>query len=163
MKTDHIKFLVLDVDGTMTDGRINVMADGTVFKQFSARDGLGIKMLLKKGVDVGIISHSNTADAINARAKVLGVNYVYAGLEEKHDVLSKWINEKGIDYSEVAYIGDDINDIPVMERVSVSACPANASSEVISFVDVVLKTDGGQGCVREFIDKYMGITYLGFQ
>ncbi|WP_109831101.1 KdsC family phosphatase [Reichenbachiella versicolor] len=163
MNTDHIKFLVLDVDGTMTDGRINVLSDGSVFKQFHAKDGLGIKMLIKKGIDVGIISHGTAPEAIEARAKVLGVKYVYAGLREKDEVLSEWLGEKGIKFNEVAYIGDDLNDLPVMNKVSISACPSNASDEVISFVDVVLKKEGGMGCIREFIDRYMGITYLGFQ
>jgi len=163
MKTDHIKFLVLDVDGTMTDGRINVMSDGTVFKQFSAKDGLGIKMLIKKGIDVGIISHSASSEAIYARAKVLGIKYAYAGFEEKNIILEQWIEEKEISYDEVAYIGDDLNDLPVMEKASISACPSDASDEVISYVDVVLKNVGGNGCVREFIDNHIGITYLGFQ
>jgi len=156
---DHIKMLVLDVDGTMTDGKINVLDNGRQFKQFSSKDGLGIKMLLKKGIDVGIISHCIDPIAIEARAKMLGIKHVYAGLDEKDEILASWLEEKDYGFDQVAFIGDDINDLPAMKKCSVSACPADSSADVISYVDVVLQSNGGDGCVREFIDKYIGISY----
>ncbi|PIB34562.1 hypothetical protein BFP72_03620 [Reichenbachiella sp. 5M10] len=157
--TSHIKMVVLDVDGTMTDGSINVMDDGSQFKKFSAKDGLGIKMLLQQGIVVGIISHSSTAQAIEARAKMLGISYVYAGHEEKDVILSGWLQKLGISYEEVAFIGDDLNDLPAMNKVSISVCPADASDDVVSYADVVLSSKGGDGCIREFIDKYMSVEY----
>ncbi|MFY0625909.1 MAG: HAD hydrolase family protein [Reichenbachiella sp.] len=157
--TDQIKMLVLDVDGTMTDGKINVLESGDQFKQFNARDGLGIRMLVKKGVIVGIISHSVVGKAIEIRGKTLGVSHMYAGLEEKHDILEQWLEKMDFGYESVAFIGDDINDIPVMKKAAVSACPSDAVSDVLSYVDVVLEKKGGHGCVREFIDNYIGISY----
>lgn len=151
--------LVLDVDGTMTDGKINVLDDGNQFKQFDCKDGLGIRMLLKQGIHVGIISHSSARDAIESRAKTLGIAYVYAGFEEKDVILEKWASELGILLSEVAYIGDDLNDLPVMSKVGFSACPADATDQVMESVDVILKNKGGDSCIREFIDKYLPVGY----
>ncbi|WP_073124525.1 KdsC family phosphatase [Reichenbachiella agariperforans] len=157
--TSKIKMLVLDVDGTLTDGSINVMDDGSQFKKFNAKDGLGIKMLIRQGIEVAIISHSSTAAAIEARAQMLGIQYVYAGQEEKDIILSQWLTQLGLTYDQVAFIGDDLNDIPAMEKVGISACPADSSDEVLSFVDVILKSNGGDGCVREFIDQHMAVAY----
>lgn len=159
INTEKIKMLVLDVDGTMTDGRINVTEEGHQFKQFHARDGLGIRMLIKKGIRVGIVSHSFSGGAIQARGQMLGISHIYTGLEEKDTILEKWCTELDLDMQEIAFIGDDLNDIPAMKKVGVSACPANAAEEVISYVDLVLTKDGGEGCVREFIDKYMEVAY----
>ncbi|MEO9964880.1 MAG: HAD-IIIA family hydrolase [Reichenbachiella sp.] len=163
INTENIKMLVLDVDGTMTDGRINVTEEGQQFKQFHARDGLGIRMLIKAGIRVGIVSHSFSAGAIEARGQMLGVSHVYTGQEEKDIILKKWCEELGLAMNEIAFIGDDLNDIPAMEKVGLSACPANAASEVLSHVDLVLSLDGGEGCVREFIDKHMSVSYTSMR
>lgn len=159
INTEKIKMLVLDVDGTMTDGRINVTEEGHQFKQFHARDGLGIRMLIKKGIRVGIVSHSFASGAIEARGKMLGISHIYTGLDEKDEILEQWCEELDLSMDEIAFIGDDLNDIPAMKKVGISACPANAADDVISYVDLVLTKDGGDGCVREFIDKYMSVAY----
>lgn len=159
ISTEKIKMLVLDVDGTMTDGRINVTEEGHQFKQFHARDGLGIRMLIKKGIRVGLLSHSFAGGAIQARGKMLGISHVYTGLEEKNEVLKKWCAELALTMDQIAFIGDDLNDIPAMKEVGLSACPSDAADEVFSCVDLVLDRKGGHGCVREFIDKYMDVTY----
>lgn len=159
INTENIKMLILDVDGTMTDGRINVTEEGQQFKQFHARDGLGIRMLIKTGVRVGIVSHSFSGGAIQARGKMLGVSHIYTGLEEKDLIIEGWCSELDLDLSEIAFIGDDLNDIPAMRKVGLSACPADAADEVVSYVDLVLKRNGGDGCIREFIDKFMSVTY----
>ncbi|UXX77944.1 HAD-IIIA family hydrolase [Reichenbachiella carrageenanivorans] len=159
INTEKIKMLILDVDGTMTDGRINVTEEGQQFKQFHARDGLGIRMLIKKGIRVGIVSHSFSGGAIQARGQMLGVSHIYTGLEEKDEIIEGWCSELDLDLSEIAFIGDDLNDIPAMKKVGISACPADAADEVVSYVDLVLKRNGGDGCIREFIDKYMTVSY----
>jgi 3-deoxy-D-manno-octulosonate 8-phosphate phosphatase (KDO 8-P phosphatase) len=159
INTEKIKMLVLDVDGTMTDGRINVTEEGQQFKQFHAHDGLGIRMLIQKGLRVGIISHSFSGGAIKARAEMLGISHVYTGLDEKDDILEKWCADLGLAMNEIAFIGDDLNDLPAMQKVGISACPSDARDEVISIVDVVLHKNGGAGCVREFIDNYLLVAY----
>lgn len=151
--------VVLDVDGTLTDGSINILDDGSQFKKFSAKDGLGIKLLVKKGIEVAIISHSFTGQAIEARAKMLGIRHVYAGQEEKDVILEQWLDELKISYSETVFIGDDLNDLPAMRKTAISVCPSDATHDVKEFVDVITSARGGEGCVREFIDKYMNVSY----
>ncbi len=150
-----IKMLILDVDGTMTDGGVYIQEDGKQFKKFSAQDGLGIKLAIKSGVDVGIISHSTVTEMVTARANMLGLKHFYIGQRPKLEVLEEWQKELGIDYNSVAYIGDDVNDLDIMERVGFTACPANAIDKVKSIVNVILTKKGGEGAVREFIDRYL--------
>lgn len=151
----NLKLLVLDVDGTMTDGGIYITEDGKQFKKFNAHDGLGIKMAIKSGVEVAIISHSHVTEMVSARANALGLKYVYVGSREKLEVLKEWIQELNIDYEEIAFIGDDLNDLEIIQKVGFSACPDNAVDKIKDACDVVLKKQGGNGAVREFIDRFV--------
>lgn len=148
-----IKFLVLDVDGVMTDGGMYYTESGDQFKKFNSKDGIGIKMALRNGIQVAFLSSGTNARIINDRAATLGVGLVHAGSGEKLGVLSGWCKELGIHLDEVAYIGDDINDLECIRAVGMSACPADAVDAVLSEVDVVLDRRGGEGCVREFVDS----------
>lgn len=154
-KLKHIKMLVLDVDGTMTDAGIYIMEDGRQFKKFNARDGLGIKEAIKAGVQVGIISHSMVSEMVTSRANALGMKYYYVGQRPKREVLEEWVSELGIDYGAIAFIGDDINDLEIMQMVGFSACPADAVPRIRQIASVVLHQKGGDGAVREFIDRFL--------
>jgi 3-deoxy-D-manno-octulosonate 8-phosphate phosphatase (KDO 8-P phosphatase) len=154
-KAARIKLLVLDVDGTLTDGGIYIDANGVQSKKFNIKDGMGIRLLQDEGIKVGMISHSLAREILNARAKMLGMEYVYAGKDPKIEVLGRWIKQLSLTNDQVAFIGDDVNDIEVMERVGLSACPNDAHFKVIKMADVVLQREGGRGCVREFIDRYL--------
>lgn len=154
-KAKKIKLLLLDVDGTMTDAGIYVMEDGRQFKKFNARDGIGIKMAMQAGVDVGIISHSLVAEMVTARANMLGMKHVYIGQRPKLEVLEEWQRELGLKNEEIAFIGDDVNDYHIMQRVGFTACPADAVDQIKNTVDVVLSKNGGDGAVREFIDQFI--------
>lgn len=151
----RIKLLLLDVDGTMTDGGIYVLEDGSQFKRFNAKDGLGIKMLMKAGIEVGIISHSHIAPMIESRAKTFGLRYVYIGQEPKLEILRRWIYKLNLKKCQVAFIGDDVNDMEIMQEVGISACPSDAVDSIKKIADVILTNRGGEGCVREFIDQYL--------
>jgi 3-deoxy-D-manno-octulosonate 8-phosphate phosphatase (KDO 8-P phosphatase) len=151
----NIKLLILDVDGTLTDGGIYIMEDGSQFKKFNSRDGMGIRLLQKAGIEVGIISNGKTTSMVQARADMLGMTRVYVGEAKKMDVLDAWMEEMGIGLGEVGMVGDDINDLPVMEKVGLSACPADAVKAVKEKADIVLQLKGGEGCVRELIDNYL--------
>lgn len=151
----RIRMLVLDVDGTLTDGGVYISADGTQSKKFNIRDGMGITLLQESGILVGLLSHSRSKTILDERATMLGIRHVYAGREPKLLVLKKWLDELLFNESEVAFIGDDVNDIEVMVAVGISACPADAHELVLNAADIVLEKKGGDGCVREFIDKYM--------
>jgi 3-deoxy-D-manno-octulosonate 8-phosphate phosphatase (KDO 8-P phosphatase) len=153
MIENEIKFLVLDVDGTLTDGGIYITESGDEMKKFNTKDGMGIKRLLKSGVEVGFISASISKKIVHHRAAMLGVRFCYAGNDDKSEILAQWLDELDLSYSEVAYIGDDVNDAKIMREVGLSACPADALGEVKQIANIVLEKKGGQGCVREFIDR----------
>ena len=150
-----IKFLILDVDGTLTDGGIYLSDEGEQFKKFNAKDGMGIRKAISKGIEVGIISHSYSSKMIDDRANMLGLKYVYVGEKPKLQVMDQWLSELGLSRNEVAYMGDDINDLEVMKLVGCAACPADSSEEVLEISQKVMKKNGGAGAVREFIDEHL--------
>ena len=156
MRSDasHIKLLALDVDGTLTDGGIYVFDTGQQCRKFNARDGLGVKRAVSQGLEIGIISHSLVDGMIVKRAEMMDVKRVYVGQAPKLEVLAAWCRELEIGFEQVAYVGDDINDLPVLEAVGLAACPADAAARVIKACDVVLHKSGGEGCVRELLDLY---------
>jgi 3-deoxy-D-manno-octulosonate 8-phosphate phosphatase (KDO 8-P phosphatase) len=154
-KAAHIKLLVLDVDGTLTDGGVYIDSNGVQTKKFHIRDGMGITLLHEKGIQVGIISHSRAQTILDERARMLGIQRVYSGKEPKLEVLTRWMEELNLTLDQISYIGDDVNDIEILEKVGFSACPHDAHFSVVKVVDVVLARNGGDGCVREFIDRFL--------
>jgi 3-deoxy-D-manno-octulosonate 8-phosphate phosphatase (KDO 8-P phosphatase) len=154
-KAAKIRLLVLDVDGTLTDGGVYIDENGVQSKKFNIRDGMGITILNEAGISVGMLSHSRASGILEKRAAMLNVKHVYAGKEPKLHVLHRWMLEHSLHASEVAYIGDDVNDLEIMAVVGLSACPADAHYHVIRAADIVLTRKGGEGCVREFIDRYL--------
>ncbi|MEM7105291.1 MAG: HAD hydrolase family protein [Bacteroidota bacterium] len=151
----NIKLLITDVDGVLTDGGIYITENGDELKKFNAKDGRGIIDLGKTGFKVGIISHSANVKLIKSRAKRMRVPLVYAGDEDKLVILKQWCDELDIRLKDVAFIGDDTNDLRVMSEVGVIACPADAHRSVKSIAHIILERKGGEGCVREFIDDYL--------
>ncbi|MBX2845222.1 MAG: HAD-IIIA family hydrolase [Saprospiraceae bacterium] len=152
-----VKFLVLDVDGVLTDGGMYLLSSQHA-KKFNVKDGLGIKLAHQAGILVGIISASKNNTIITTRAKMLNIpqKYVSVGNSDKLSVLEDWLNKLDISLEEVAYIGDDITDIPVLEKVGVAVCPNDAVKKVKAVSEIiVLEKNGGEGCVREFIDEYL--------
>jgi 3-deoxy-D-manno-octulosonate 8-phosphate phosphatase (KDO 8-P phosphatase) len=160
-RLSRIKLLILDVDGVMTDGGMYFTENGDQFKKFDTKDGRGILNLVKKGFQFGIISSGFKADAVHARAKMLGIQHCHVGLEPKLEILQIWCTEMGLELDEVAMIGDDINDLEIMDAIGFTACPSDAVEVVKNQVDVILSLKGGEGCVREFIDNYIESVPLG--
>lgn len=150
-----IKLLVLDVDGVLTDGGMYYSNSGDEFKKFNTKDGMGIKEIIKKGVKVGFLSNGKNDILINNRAALLKVEFVYVGFDNKLEVLDKWLKQLNLTYKNVAYIGDDINDIEIIQRIGISACPCDAVKSVKAVANITLDLKGGEGCVREFIDDYL--------
>jgi 3-deoxy-D-manno-octulosonate 8-phosphate phosphatase (KDO 8-P phosphatase) len=149
-----ICFLVMDVDGTLTDGGMYISENGDEFKRFNTKDGMALKRLSKKNFPLGIISSGLGKVMVQRRAAMLGIPHVFVGEGSKLDILDRWLSDLGLQRNQVAYIGDDVNDLEIMEAVGFSACPADAVPSVKEQVDVVLDLDGGQACVREFIDRF---------
>ena len=154
-KAAHIRLLVLDVDGTLTDGGVYIDANGVQSRKFNIKDGMGITLLREKGIHVGVLSHSRSRTILDERARMLGIELVYSGKEPKLQVLDRWLTELALGYENVAFIGDDINDLEVIHKAGLSACPHDAHFSVVKEVDVVLQRNGGEGCVREFIDRFL--------
>ena len=155
-KLTPIKLLILDVDGVMTDGGMYFTENDDQLKKFNTKDGMGILELTKnKIVEVGIISSAFKGNAVRNRAEMLGIKRCYVGRDPKMDVLQSWLDELGISMEEVAIIGDDVNDLPIMMKAGFSACPSDAVQVVKQHVNLILSTKGGQGCIREFIDNYL--------
>ena len=150
-----IKFLVLDVDGTLTDGGMIFTSTGDEIKRFDAKDGRGMINTIKAGIPVGLLSSGLNQPLLEKRAKMLGIQFVFADEKDKLTTLTKWCNELDISLENVAYIGDDVNDVKVMQHVGIAACPSDAVREVRDIAHVILTKKGGHGCVREFIDEYI--------
>ena len=117
MALSKIKFVVCDVDGTLTDGGMYITSEGTHFKRFNTKDGMAVKMLYQNGYHVGLISHSKTTEMVTERANMLNIKHCYVGGDDKLTILNKWVSELGISLEEVAFLGDDNNDKNVMEHV----------------------------------------------
>lgn len=150
----NIKCLILDVDGVLTDGTIWLTEEGKELKRFHIQDGLGIKRLQSAGITVAIIS-GRSSGGVTARMAELKVTHVYQGCSDKLIVFNKLINELGITPSEVAYIGDDLPDLPVMQVVGLSIAVANACPEVKACSHWVTEKNGGDGAVREACDRLL--------
>lgn len=150
-----IKLLILDVDGVMTDAGMFFTESGDQIKKYNAKDGMAIMALTKSDFQVGIISSGYKLEMVKARADLLRIQHVYVGRDSKMTILMDWCSTMGISLDEVAIIGDDINDLDVMQNVGFSACPSDAVPKIKRQVDLVLQAKGGKGCVREFIDQYL--------
>ena len=111
--------------------------------------------LQEKGVQVAFLSSGFTNKMISARAEMLGVSLCYVGRDKKIDILEQWRTELGLEFNQIAYLGDDVNDLDCIRKVGFSACPSNALNAVKTEVDIILSLKGGDGCAREFIDNYL--------
>jgi len=148
---NRIKLLLLDVDGVMTDGRIIYLNDGGEAKAFDVKDGHGLKLIQRAGIQVGIIT-GRQSDIVTRRAAELGIELVYQGAKDKMQPFMEILEKLGLEPSEVAYVGDDLVDLPVMRMVGFSVTVADASDDIKPYVDLVTSRPGGRGAVREVCD-----------
>lgn len=155
LRGKEIKLCVLDVDGVLTDGGLYFSSTGEDAKKFDVKDGMAITGAIRKGMEFGIISASSRSDVIKVRADILGIQNVYVGKTPKSEILESWLYEKGLGYENVAYVGDDINDIEILEKAGISATPYDGVSAAKKVADIILSRPGGRGCVREFIEDYL--------
>lgn len=146
-----IKMLAMDVDGTLTDGRIYIGAEGEVMKAFDVKDGLGIASFKKRG-GIPVIITGRSSAIVEARAKELEITELYQGVADKLACLKEIAAEYDLSPAEIAYIGDDINDLACMNFCGLSACPTDAADEAKAAADYICRAEGGRGAVREFLD-----------
>ena len=152
-----IKILVMDVDGTLTDGCIYMGSQGEAMKAFNAQDGYAIAQILPTiGITPVIITGRNSQIVAN-RAAELKITHLHQGVHDKLSLLREIAREQGAAREEVAYIGDDLNDLDCIRWCGLTGCPADAVPEIRSAVDFVSSRNGGRGAVREFIDYIRNI------
>lgn len=147
-----IKLLVMDVDGTLTDGHIYVGNNGEVMKAFNVKDGYGIVNILPELGITPVIITGKTSEIVLRRSAEIKITEVHQNIANKLPLLEKIAEKYGVSSENVAYIGDDINDLQCMQWCGLSACPSDAVEEVLEKVDYVCKAQGGRGAVREFIE-----------
>ena len=149
-----IKLLLFDVDGVLTDGSIIVHGDGTESKQFNIRDGAGLVWAQRAGLKVGLLS-ARLAEATGVRASQLGITIVVQGAANKLTGYEQILAEHGLTDDQVGYMGDDLQDLPVLRRAGFSAAPADAAPEVRAAVQWVSASGGGRGAARECIEHVL--------
>ena len=147
----NIRLVSLDVDGVLTDGGLYYTDDGSIQRKFNVKDGVGIKRLLESGIIVAIIS-AGVSGSIPTRAKTLGINYVFTGVKDKRVVLEDLCKSLKIGLNETVHIGDDINDVALLEKVGCPIAVADAHLEAIKVSKIITKKNGGCGAVREICD-----------
>ncbi|MEA3464712.1 MAG: HAD-IIIA family hydrolase [Thermodesulfobacteriota bacterium] len=149
-----IKLLLLDVDGILTDGRIIYDNNGIESKAFHVRDGHGLKMLQRAGFMVGIIT-GRESNVVTHRAKELGIELVYQGAKNKMIPYEEILEKTGLDDEQVAYVGDDLVDLPILRRVGCSFTVADGVTDIKPYVDYITTLAGGYGAVREICDMLL--------
>lgn len=147
----RVRLVVFDVDGVLTDGRLNFLPDGSEFKSFSTLDGQGIKMLMNNGIQTAIIT-GRTSAVVENRAANLGIPTLIQGREDKRIALDEVLAELQLSYADVAYLGDDLPDLPAIRCVSLGVTVANANSFVRQHADAVTSLRGGEGAARELCE-----------
>lgn len=150
-KCSGIKLLLFDCDGVFTDGGIILGSRKNELKIFSTKDGLGISLWQKAGFMCGCIT-GRTSEALQRRAEELAFDELHQGVGKKREVVRSILKRRKISVSEAAYIGDDLNDLPILGNVGIFFTPADANQEVLKRADWVLASPGGKGAVREVID-----------
>ena len=153
-KLKRIKLLLLDVDGVLTDGNIVYNDTGAEIKAFNAKDGLGIKMLMGAGIEVGIVT-GRASRALLHRCDNLGISLIFDQVRDKTGVLEVISKEKGVEAEHIAFVGDDLVDIPLMKRVGLSVAVADAHETVLEHADMVTSAQGGDGAVREVCEAIL--------
>ena len=158
-----IKLFLTDVDGCLTDGGMYYTAEGDAMKRFCVYDGMGMVLLQKAGIPCGILT-SEQSPIVKARAEKLHLQFLYLGVGSKdrpgsltkQEAAQRICDKLGISLAEVCYVGDDVNDVELLEAVGLACCPPNARPEVLAIEGIrVLKTRGGEGAIREICDEIL--------
>ena len=150
VEVKDINTIFLDVDGTLTDGKVFLDNGDNEFKAFNVKDGLLVVAAIKMDYDI-IIMTGRKSEVVARRAAELGIEEYYQGVRNKKQALKKLMKEKEITYNNLAYLGDDLNDLPVMKEARFAGCPADAAEEVKEISDLISEFKGGEGAVREIL------------
>lgn len=146
-----IKLIAFDVDGTLTDGTLVMGPEGEAYKLFNAHDGLGLALAHRMGYKTGFITGRRSI-LVEKRAKELSCDFVLMGISDKVSALAELLDRYGLSWDEAAYMGDDLNDLPLFEKVGYSGCPADGMNENKKEAAFISTCSGGHGAAREFIE-----------
>jgi len=150
----HIRGIVLDIDGVCTDNLILVTDHGEFLRQMNVRDGFAIKMAVRRGLQLGIISGGRSEGTLQ-RFQLLGVREIHLGVDDKLPVFQGMMAGWGLPPEEIAYMGDDIPDLVVLQAAGLSCCPSDAAPEILRMCQYISPFSGGRGCVRDLIEKIL--------
>ncbi len=148
------KLIITDIDGVWTDGGMYYDQTGNEWKKFNTADSAGVLLCRKFGIKLAIITGEKT-EIVKRRAEKLKIDYFYDGVKNKVEVADKLIQELSISYKDIAFIGDDINDIHLLKKVSISGTPANGIAFIKNFASIVTEKKGGEGAFREFVETIL--------
>ena len=154
-KFKPIKMIAMDVDGVLTDGKLWIMPSLDWVRSMNIKDGYALQLAVKKGYHVVVISGAADTGAIQNRMKELGVKDVNMGVKDKATLLKNKMVHYGVSTEQVLFIGDDIPDYEVMKSVGLACCPADAVSDIIQIADYISPNKGGEGCVRDVMEKVL--------
>ncbi len=149
-----IKVFVLDVDGVLTNGNLLLLDDGQMARVMNIKDGYAMQNAIKKGYRILVISGGKSA-AVKTRLNLLGISDVHIGVEDKLQVLKNYISHNSLSKDQVLYMGDDLPDLEVMQHAGMACCPADAVAEIKTLAMYISPFNGGQGCVRDVIEKVL--------
>lgn len=155
-KLNHIKALVLDVDGVLTDGSVILMPDGSLSRSMNVRDGYAIQLAVKKGYPIGVITGGKD-ETVKKRLNGLGVTDIYLASSHKKEDFEDFLYKYDLKADEVAYMGDDIPDLEVLNMVGLPCCPKDAAPEIRNMALYISQINGGKGCVRDIIEQWLKV------
>lgn len=152
----NVKAFVFDIDGVLTDGRIIVMGDGHMTRAMNTRDGYALQHAVKNGYIIGIIS-GGKSEAVKKRLQLLGIHDIYIGISDKLDSLKEIMHIHNLKYENILYMGDDMPDYEVMQKVGIACCPKDAVPEIKELCTYISDKTGGDGCARDVIEQVMKV------
>ena len=153
-KLSAVKAFVFDMDGVLTDGSLTIIPDMEYVRVMNIKDGYALQLAVKTGYNVAVIS-GGQSEAVKQRLHKLGVLDVYMGVSNKEEILADYCNKNGLEPSELMYMGDDMPDYLVMQKVGVPVCPADACQDILDISDYVSPRKGGKGCARDVIEQVL--------
>lgn len=155
-KFTAISTIIMDMDGVLTDGSLGIMPDDEWVRRMHIRDGYALQLAVKKGFHVIVISGSSSLP-VERRLNKLGINRVYQQVKDKAAVFGMLLEELHVTRAETLYIGDDVPDLTVMQMAGISCCPADACRDILEIADYISPVKGGEGCVRDILEKMMRV------
>ncbi len=152
----EVKHFIFDVDGVFTNSQVLLTEDGNLLRSMTTRDGYAVKVALRQGYGISVIT-GGSSNGVRKRLSSLGVSSIYTGIDDKLSVFNQLVESDGLDPKDLLYMGDDLPDIHAMKAVGLACCPSDAVPEIKTCAHYIASTKGGEGCVREIIEKVLKI------